>query len=100
MTVTFNAATPFVDVRSAEYSGLDPVSPFDVGSLGGGHRHVPAAAPPRPPRQRADFGAGTTSGAFTGGGTGFTTRIITSPDVDIVEDRIVTTVGTYSATAR
>ncbi len=32
-------------------------------------------------------------------GTGFTSRAITSPDGDIAEDRIVTTAGTYSATA-
>jgi len=34
-----------------------------------------------------------------GAGTGFTKRIITSPDSDLVEDRVVTTVGSYSATA-
>jgi O-acetylhomoserine/O-acetylserine sulfhydrylase-like pyridoxal-dependent enzyme len=40
-----------------------------------------------------------TSGAFTGAASGYTTRIITNPDADIVEDRIVTATGTYSAGA-
>src|SRR5262249_54525956 len=32
-------------------------------------------------------------------GTGYTRRIITSPDSDILEDRIVTAVGSYNATS-
>ena len=32
VTVTFNVSTPFIDIRALEYSGLDPVSPFDVGA--------------------------------------------------------------------
>ena len=39
VTVTFNTATPYVDIRALEYSGLDPVNPFDDGRLGVGHRH-------------------------------------------------------------
>ncbi len=35
----------------------------------------------------------------TGPGTGFTKRLITSPDGDIAEDRMVTATGSYSATA-
>ena len=44
-------------------------------------------------------GAGMTSGTFTGSSAGFTTRIITPIDADIVNDRLVTSVGTYSAGA-
>ena len=36
VTVTFNTATPYVDVRALEYSGLDPVNPFDVGTSASG----------------------------------------------------------------
>ena len=32
-------------------------------------------------------------------GSGFTTRVITSPDGDIAEDKVVTTAGSNSATA-
>src|SRR6185312_5949755 len=35
----------------------------------------------------------------TGPGTGYTSRVITSPDADILEDAIVTSTGSYSATA-
>jgi len=45
------------------------------------------------------FGAGTTTGGFSAAGTNFTTRIITTLDADIAEDRIVTSTGSYSATA-
>src|SRR5207245_7210877 len=34
-----------------------------------------------------------------GPGTSATSRVITSPDGDILEDRVVTAVGSYSATA-
>jgi hypothetical protein len=40
-----------------------------------------------------------TSGTFTGSSAGFTTRIITPLDADIVNDRLATSVGTYSAGA-
>jgi hypothetical protein len=34
-----------------------------------------------------------------GAGSGFTSRVITYPDSDIAEDRIVTATGSYSASA-
>ena len=37
MTVTFNASTPYVDIRALEYSGLDLVNPFDVGTSASGN---------------------------------------------------------------
>jgi hypothetical protein len=37
VTVTFSASTPFVDIRALEYSGLDPVNPFDVGTSASGN---------------------------------------------------------------
>jgi hypothetical protein len=45
------------------------------------------------------FGAATVADQITGPGTGFTSRIITSPDSDIAEDRVVSAVGAYSAAA-
>jgi hypothetical protein len=36
---------------------------------------------------------------FSAAGSSFTTRVITQPDLDIAEDRFVTTTGSYSATA-
>ena len=40
-----------------------------------------------------------TTGGFSRAGASFTSRIITTPDLDIAEDRFVTTAGSYSATA-
>ena len=38
-------------------------------------------------------------GGFTAAGSGFTTRVITMPDLDVAQDRFVTAAGSYSATA-
>ena len=100
VTVTFNTATPFVDIRALEYSGLDPVNPFDVGtSTAGTGASANSGTVTTTAANALIFGAGTTSGGFSTAGTNFTTRIITTPDADIAEDRIVTAAGPYSATA-
>src|SRR5436309_2108247 len=44
-------------------------------------------------------GANLVATRTTGPGTSFTSRMITSPNGDILEDRIVTATGHYSATA-
>ena len=36
VTVTFNTATQYVDIRALEYSGLDLANPFDVGASASG----------------------------------------------------------------
>ena len=36
VTVTFNTATPYVDIRATEYSGLATTNPFDVGTSASG----------------------------------------------------------------
>jgi hypothetical protein len=45
------------------------------------------------------FAAGMTASGFTAAGAGFTTRVITSPDRDIAEDRRTSAIGSYNATA-
>ena len=45
------------------------------------------------------FAANMVTGGTTGAGAGFTSRVITSPDGDIAEDRVVVAAGTYRATA-
>jgi hypothetical protein len=40
-----------------------------------------------------------TTGTFSTAGANFTSRIITTPDADIAEDRFVTATGSYSAAA-
>ena len=100
VTVAFNAPTAYVDIRALEYSGLDPVNPFDVGtSAAGAGTTANSGSITTTAANALIFGAGMTTGSFGAAPAPFTTRIITNPDADIAEDRIVTTTGAYNATA-
>jgi hypothetical protein len=100
VTVRFDKTVAYVDVRILEYSGLDQTSPFDVGrSAAGSTATANSGSVTTSFARELVVGGGITTGCFTGAGSGFTTRIITSPDCDIAEDRIVSTAGSYSATA-
>jgi hypothetical protein len=99
VTVTFSASTAFVDIRALEYAGLDPIDPFDAGaSASGNGTSASSGAVTTTATNELIFGAGMTGGLFSAAGAGFANRIITQ-DADIAEDRIVTTAGSYSATA-
>src|SRR5262245_11874324 len=100
VTVTFDAPTPFIDIRALEYSGLDLVNPFDVGSSASGSgTSASSGSVTTTAGRELIIGAGTTTGGFSTAGTSFTSRIVTTPDLDIAEDRFVTTAGSYSAIA-
>ena len=100
VTVSFNASTPYVDIRALEYSGLDPVNPFNVGtSAAGTGTSANSGTVATTAANALIFGAGMTTGAFSAAGTNFVSRILTSPDADIAEDRLVTATGNYNATA-
>ncbi len=100
VTVAFSASTPFVDIRALEYSGLDLVNPFDVGtSASGSSTSANSGTVTTTSAGALIFGAGITTGGFSAAGANFVNRIITTPDGDIAEDRFVTTTGSYSATA-
>lgn len=100
VTVTFSKAAAAVDLRVLEYSGLDTANPLDVtaGAAGTGATGNSGSATTNSANELI-IGAGMTAGAFTKAGTGFTLRMITSPDADIAEDQITTATGSYSATA-
>jgi hypothetical protein len=100
VTVRFDKSVAFADVRILEYSGLDQANPFDVSrSAADSTDQADSGAATTNFARELIVGGGTTSGCFTGAGSGFTARIITGPDCDVVEDRTVTTTGSYSATA-
>ncbi len=100
VTVTFNQAARFVDVRILEYSGLDPSNPLDVTASAAGSSISPnSGAVTTTGANELIFGAGTTATGFYAPGTGFTTRIITG-DGDIAEDQVVSSTGSYSATGK
>jgi hypothetical protein len=100
VTVRFNQAAVYVDIRALEYSGLDPANPLDVkaGAAGSGTTASSGSATTTSANDLI-FGAGMTIARFTAAGAGFVSRIITSPDADIAEDKSVSTTGSYSATA-
>jgi hypothetical protein len=100
VTVRFNQAARYVDIRVLEYSGVDPANPVDVtaGAAGSG---TSASSGTATTRSASDliFGAGTTAGRFKAAGPGSILRTITTQDGDIAEDETVSTIGSYSVTA-
>ena len=100
ITVTFNAAVNYPDVRIAEYSGIDPLNPVDVSvsGTGTGTTSNSGTVTTTNPNDLL-VGANYVTTHSTGPGTSFTQRVITEPDGSILEDRIVTTAGSYNATA-
>jgi hypothetical protein len=100
VTVAFSPAAVFPDIRILEYSGLDPSSPLDVSAGASGNSTAASSgAVTTTAANELIFGADT---VFTGNktpGTGFNTRIITTPDGNIAEDRTVSATGSYSAGA-
>ncbi len=100
VTVTFSSAATFPDIRILEYSGADPNNPVDVTAAGSGSSATSSSGSVTT-TNAADliFGANLVQTVTSGAGSGFTKRLLTSPDGDIAEDRMVTVTGSYSATA-
>ena len=73
VTVSFNQAAAYVDVRLLEYSGLDTTNPLDAtaGAAGTSNSSDSGAATTTSANELI-FGAGTTGGSFNAAGTGFT----------------------------
>ncbi|MBV8376908.1 MAG: fibronectin type III domain-containing protein [Verrucomicrobia bacterium] len=100
VTVTFSTTAQYPDIRILEYSGIDPLNSVDtaVGATGDSQTSTSGAVNTT---NATDLlvGANTTQSETTGSGDGFTQRLLTVPDGDIAEDELVTTIGSYSATA-
>lgn len=102
VTVSFSASASFPDVRILEYSGLDTSSPLDTGtnaSASGAGTTASVGPITTSIANELVLAAGMVGTSFSGPGTGYTSRVITSPNGDIVEDDIVSSAGSYSATA-
>ena len=99
VTATFNQPAVYVDLRVAEYSGVDRVAPLDGAASTAGNAATATSGSLTTTARGLVIGAGTTTGAFSAAGAGYTLRIITSPDLDILEDRTTTAGGSYAATA-
>jgi chitodextrinase len=100
LTVTFNGSAAAPDIRILEYSGLNTTSPLDVTVAATGKSSSSATSAAAVPNA-GDLivGANIVVSMTTGPGTGFTERILTKPDGDIVEDQVVSAAGSYSASA-
>src|SRR6266404_1565152 len=100
VTVAFSAAAVYPHIRIAEYSGLDTVNPLDV-SVGAQGNSATSNSGTVTTTNANDLlvGANLVQTLTTGPGSGYTNRVITTPDGDILEDRVVTTIGSYTATA-
>jgi hypothetical protein len=97
VTVTFQNPAANVDLRTVEYAGVsavDQTTQASGTSQMASTTNVMAAGAPE-----LVFVAGTTVGLFSAGGPGYTTRIITTPDGDIIEDRVANQSGSYAASA-
>ena len=100
MTVTFNGQASYPDIRILEYSGADPNSPLDVVAAGTG-TNSPTDSGPATTTNANDLilGANAVWTSNTGPGSGFSMRILTQPNHDMVEDEMVNAIGTYHATS-
>jgi len=100
VTVTFARGANVADLRVLEYSGLDPLAPFDGASDGSGNDPGPAATGNVSTTAARSLlvGAGMTTDAFTTPGSGYTMRDVTD-DGDMVEDMVVSSPGSYDAEA-
>ena len=100
VTVTFNTTVPNPDVRILEYSGLSTTAALDVavGASGTGTA-VSSGATTTTNANDLLVGANYIGTGFAGVGAGYTERMLTNPDEDLVEDKVVTATGSYSATS-
>ena len=97
VTVTFSRPAVYADVRILEYSGVSTLQATAAES-GDGPTANSGSVTTTGSRELL-VAANTVATGNSGASSGFSTRIITLPDSDIVEDGAVTTAGAYSATA-
>ena len=100
VTITFSTAAVSPDIRILEYSGADPTSPVDVTAASSGNSNSSNSGSATTTNATdLIFGANLVQTLTSGPSGGFTSRMITQPDGDIAEDKMVTATGSYSATA-
>jgi hypothetical protein len=97
VTVTFQNAVPYVDLRIVEASGVSAVDQT-VGASG--NADVASTADLKTTASHELIVAsGTTMGLFSGAGSGYVVQEITTPNGDIVESRLATAKGSYAVSA-
>jgi hypothetical protein len=96
VTVMLSAAAWFMDVRVLEYAGA---LTLHTSASAAGTATTASAGPMSLSAGELVVAAGTTYGEFIGAGSGYTLRVITTPNSDLVEDLSTTTAGAVTATA-
>ena len=96
VTVKFSAAARFPDIRIAEYSGASTTSPVDITAASSGNGATSSASVVTVSANDLILAGNLVQTVSTGPGSGYSQRMLTN-DGDIVEDRIASTTGTYSA---
>ncbi|HTM89353.1 MAG TPA: IPT/TIG domain-containing protein [Terriglobales bacterium] len=100
VTVNFNQAASYPDIRVLEYAHADTTNPLDVTAAAtGSSTTANSGSATTTAANELVFAADTIATGTPGPGTGFTARIITPHDSDLAEDEFVGAPGTYSATA-
>jgi hypothetical protein len=101
VSVIFNQPAAFVDLRIAEYSGLSVNNDvFEAGTSATGDSSSADSGPVSiSTTNDLVFAAGMTATSFTSASDGFTLRVITSLDGDIVEDQVASGSGLYHGVA-
>jgi Domain of unknown function (DUF1929)/Bacterial Ig domain len=101
VTIKFNAAAAYPDIRILEYSGIDPVNPLDAVVAATEVHSATSSSGTIATTNSKDLlvGANIVTAQTAGAGIDFTERLYSSPDGDIAEDRVVNGAGLYSASA-
>jgi hypothetical protein len=100
VTVTFSTKATYPDIRIAEYQGISTTNPVDVTTAEQGSGTLSNSGTVTTTNANDLLvGANLVQQITTGAGAGYTSRVITTPDGDILEDALVTSAGSYSATA-
>jgi hypothetical protein len=104
VTVSFSPAAQYPDVRILEYSGISSTNPLDGTASATGPEALVSYGSSSGTVTTANaldllVAANTILSTTFDAGPNFTSRMITLPDGDIAEDRVVQASGTFSATA-
>lgn len=100
VTVAFSVAAASPDIRVLEYKGADQYSPVD-GTAANSGNSAASSSGSATTINATDLiiGANLVVTSTSGPGSGFTERLLTSPDGDIAEDQMTSSAGTYAAMA-
>jgi hypothetical protein len=99
VTVSLSGSSAYVDLRIAEYSGIDTANPLDVTVAGTGtSTSANSGSVTTTSANNLLVGAAYSGATVTGAGGGYTQRL-SSFNTNNLQDRIVTTTGSYNATA-